>query len=925
MNRKSSTGSTNGDYFVGRAQEIELLLHQVQQAMDGHPRLAVIEGRPGIGKTALVRHVASLLSGWTVLGASADAHEAHLPGAVLGQLTARAGKELLEDLPILSSDNFNSTTPFAAGAKLLHLLGELQENQPVALILDDLQWVDDFSLRALMFTLRRLGADQVLTILTARSGDSTKLLEFLSFLEDSSCGAHLTLRGLTRNELAELAAAVLGTELNDSGISRLEAQTHGHALYVRTLLTELSGDALQSGDRFKVPPSLRLAIYKVLAPLSSDCRVLLESLAVLDSRVSLATAAQLGGLSDSRCVAIALSELTQAGLVEWWPHEPTTPVAICHTLQREAIYDLMTPERRHELHLAAANLVDKSNSWGHRVAATAGTDPLLAAELDSAANVELREGRHAQAGTLLIWASELSAHTADREHRLLKAALTLLSANQLPMVVARKNQIEACAPGPVRDLVLITTHLTSGKYAEAGRLATEVLRAVHNAPDSMELAQQTGYLLPWGLLVAGHVREAIEVARWALSTGKLDPHILAGAVTILSGAVSILSGPAAALNEVAQWCQKAVQVSASQAELVGTRGVWKVIEGSLHDGISDLSLAMQLVRDGAALTACRRLWGYAAWAQYVLGDWDEATLSAETAVDEALSGGYLFDGPFEYLVGLWVPAARGDSDRVQCILRKLEETSRPLGDVGRLLSGTGHAIAARAQGNHVAMHEALKDWHEAAVCHVDIAMTERWWRPLLAEAQAATGRYTDARKTLTRLGSIDHITYLHSQVQRIRGSILEYEGKTREALDAYELAALRQHDESPFDTALARLASGALLLRNGQRRLAATHLDESREILMKLQAAPFHERCLYLLTQCGITKGGSRSGGTVLTEREREIARHIGEGLTNREIADLLYLSPKTVEYHLGHVYMKLRIGGRKELRQYIKAGHLRL
>ncbi|MFG2606548.1 AAA family ATPase [Streptomyces sp. NPDC048514] len=911
--------------FVGRTEELALIAGLARRAADGEPAMVLIRGEPGIGKTALLHTCIGRLRGFRVLNATADRHETDYPGAVLTQLLSALDADAVRSHPHLSPDA-GRTTPFAAGVQLLSLMGELQAHGPVAISVDDLQWIDDFSLRVLLFMWRRLRVDNVISVLTARhETQNSNLADVVSFVRASPGAEEIEVTGLRCAETAELARAVLGEDLPHADVSRLQEQTGGHAMFARTLLTEMPLESLRSGDRLAVPPSLSSAIYQLLAALPPDARGLIDALAVLDAATPLPRVAQLAELPSAEAVARALDAAVQTGLAEWWPLEPTTPVALRHSLQREAVYGLMPAQRRHALHSRAADIVHGAAAWGHRVAAAAGPDAVLADELERLATEESALGKHAMAGTHLLWASELSGTRGVRERRFLSAALESIAANQVVRVLRRKSDIEACESHFNRDLILLALHIFTGEHEHAGRISKQLFAELKNATERSDIAIQAGYLLPWGLLVSGAAREAIEAAHLILDNPGTDPLTASSAWPLVSGAVATLEGPAEALRSLASMPGPDPKASAEHPDALGTRGVWRVIEGDLTSGLADLRLAMKSAREGAPVTGCRRMWGYAAWGHFLLGDWDESLLLAETAVDEALAGGYAFDYPFEQLIRIFVPAARGDVDLAGRLLGEMAEAG---GEAGALLHATGKALLAQATSDYPAMYAALCPWHDESPDHIDIVMTERWWRPLLAEAEVGTGRFDMAEETLERLAPTSYVPYLRMQVAQLRGRLLEGRGRRSAALAAYQEALgapPSENDSAPF-RGLTHLHAGRLLLEDGHRRPAADHLRSAHGTLTRLRAAPGVRLCESLLARCGVrSTAGTGIGADQLTEREREIARYVGLGTTNREIAENLYISPKTVEFHLGRVYTKLGLDGRKELRRNLQAGHLEL
>src|SRR4051812_4522771 len=191
--------------FVGRIRESERLQNCAGEVRAGDSWLAVVEGEAGIGKSSLVRRFAASLEDFTILWATGDPSEADLPYGVIGQLTRRADREALEQFPLLA-EPAAGTTPHVVGGQLLLLLGALQQSgKPVAVIVDDLQWADQLSVKALGFVLRRLWADRILTILVTRPDADSSAETLDRLLRSSDRTTKVDLGGLGGSEVARLA------------------------------------------------------------------------------------------------------------------------------------------------------------------------------------------------------------------------------------------------------------------------------------------------------------------------------------------------------------------------------------------------------------------------------------------------------------------------------------------------------------------------------------------------------------------------------------------------------------------------------------------------------------------------------------------------------------------------------------------------
>ncbi|WP_033821950.1 AAA family ATPase, partial [Kitasatospora sp. MBT63] len=365
--------------FVGREFELEVLRTCTARTESGEPWLAEVEGEAGIGKTLLVRRVVEGLDGWSVWWASCAEVERDWPYGVVEQWRRQAGREVLRDCPVLGGQLSPAVTPIAVGAELVDLLGAVQDSGPVALVVDDAQWMDGGSLQALSFVMRRLFADRVLVIATIRSATGAQVggeavarertEEWRRLVAGSPNARTVRLGGLSESDVRDLLEAAGGSAHPRTGAAhRLWEHTGGHPLYVRSLLAALPpGELANPRVGLPVPETLAETVGRNLERLSEDSRALTEALAVLDTRVPLAHAGVVAGLT---VPADALGPLLTSGLVEWSPSEPSSPVWISHRLQRDAVYRAMRPQRRRDLHRAAVPVVDAHAAWAHRVAAT---------------------------------------------------------------------------------------------------------------------------------------------------------------------------------------------------------------------------------------------------------------------------------------------------------------------------------------------------------------------------------------------------------------------------------------------------------------------------------------------------------------------------------------------------------------------------
>ena len=319
--------------------------------------------------------------------------------------------------------------PVGVGARILEALAELEQKAPVAVVVDDAQWADIDSLRALLFVARRLVRERVLIVLAQRTEDAMRLPEGLSRLATGRTGTTIALQPLTGEELQRLAAGLGVHQLSARTARRLQAHTGGNPLYVTTLLTEMPAERWHTWEPLlPAPRAFALQVTRRLDVCRPQTRGLVEAAAVLGVHASLASAAALADVED---VVSAVDEAVDVGLVQV-RDDGLRDVGFAHPLVRAAIYEQLGPARRVQLHSRAAGLVDDEGAaLRHRVLATAPPNPGLADELEAFARREARAGAWAGAASTLLEASRMSADRERREQRLLRAVDAMIGAGDL--------------------------------------------------------------------------------------------------------------------------------------------------------------------------------------------------------------------------------------------------------------------------------------------------------------------------------------------------------------------------------------------------------------------------------------------------------------------------------------------------------------
>ncbi|MEU9130592.1 AAA family ATPase [Kitasatospora sp. NPDC048540] len=961
--------------LAGRTGELKVLTECRSAVARGDPWLVMVLGEPGIGKTALVRRaLAEGPDGLQVCWASCDQAERDIRYGVVSQLLHRLPAETAGRTELARSLT-GAGSPLAVGRDLLDVVAATAESAPLALVVDDVPWADDQSLKTLAFMARRLWSERVLIVLVARTTDTVTGhpqsegtgeegsppgdVPFEEDWRDTWRGfdrvSEIRLTGLGPEDIGDMVTAAGGPALNRAALQRLWEKTGGHPLHMQTLLGQVSPQELADTDRpLPVPASLEATIRQVLAELPSDARRLVQALAVLAATVPLAVAGRVADLADP---TVALAPALASGLVGWQPSDPRTPVHIHHQLQRDSVYGALSSTERRDLHRLAADLVSKDAAWAHRVAAADGIDPALADRLAAEADGQAAAGQPARAATLRLWAADLDSTRERRERHLLTAATHLVIHERHARFRTLRGALEACDPTPRRDALL---GFLAGLRGETAAGAELLSRATANAGADTESG-----LLAASWLAAVHVLQADGPRALAALRPVMDqlPHTHTGmALGLLSFATLFTDGPAAGLEVLrnAGLPDAAADVATAESFLLMYRGTMRVETGRLRAGSGDLAALIERQENQPHLPPSpteRYLLGFA---RYLDGGWEDALIAADHAMAAAEIGSHRHGVPPAHAVAAMVHAQRGHWTKARSHLEACSHHTPLFLELNSVYPAMAGAVLAQARADREAMLQALRPLAPTAVGNVGA-----WrvlWLPLLVQALAPVTppdqpldpvELDHVRGALALFDDIaTHAPSLMPTSHWLHGRLATARGDTDSALARYrEGHSAPQQDDGdiPLHRALLHHDHARLLISVDPadphiRQEVVAHLQEAHRRFAALGATPYAERTAEQLTRLtgrdALSPSGTarlseaeadgdgdgdgawaRPDGTVvrlpeLTDREQSVAHLAAQGLTNKEIARRLFVSSKTVEYHLSHVYSKLAVTGRRELRR---------
>jgi DNA-binding CsgD family transcriptional regulator len=904
--------------FVGRLTELAELDRQFGLAAAGQGRVVVLVGPAGAGKTALIRRWRPARDAGTTAGdtmlISGDEAEVSLASGLLGQLAqpeqAPCADQTADLAAVLAGGRAD---PLSAGSALLALLRERARTGPLVLVVDDAQWGDELSLRALSFAARRLQADPVLCVVAARPDGLDRLPPGLLRVA-AERGTRLDLAGLDAGEVAALAELAGAGRLPSRAAERLREHTGGIPLHVRELLHDLPSDLLRMpGTSLPAPRSLHTLVVSRLAVCAVDTEALVVAAAVLGGDCELADAAALAGLADP---LPALQEAIGQRLLTEPPTAGWRRVAFPHALIRTAVYQDIGVARRAALHRAAAGLTSGSTALAHRVAGCSGPDERLAADLAKSASDERAEGQLPAAAEHLLMAARVTGDRVTADGRLAEAVGLLIDQGDAARARGYADQIAAMSPSAQRDLLLGRLDLLAGACASAEQQisgAWAVLAADAGTVPAREAAAKVACEL--ALVLAGQQRLA-DAASWARRSGQ------AAASEFTRACSHAVQGGSLAAAGQARRARAVLEAELARCDDAAARALLHAGLGAVLLYADDLPGAATHLgaMDGLPVTHLLDARLLQVHLAYRAGHWDQAEAGGErliTLIDD-LDQGWLLGRA--HLAAVYAAAGRGHWQAAS-------------GHADAAAGQPGASVIALADARTViavARDDITATLAAAADAVADSALPSRlepsrltFW-PAYAAALARTGQHAEADRALRpyeqRAASCARRSAL-AAASRARGVLHACRRNRDEALAAFD-ASMAHLDGLglPFEEAITRLERGRLLRQAGQRRAAARDIGAARVLFATLRAQPF-------LARCDAELGGDPPAGPgpdqdwppdydrpPLTGRQLLVAQAAAAGKSNRQIADELYISVKTVEFHLGQILARLDLDSRTQI-----------
>ncbi|WP_435172701.1 helix-turn-helix transcriptional regulator [Actinacidiphila sp. bgisy145] len=930
-----ATGATEQDdaphtesSAVRQAEQDEILA--VVDAARGTGGVLVIIGAPGAGKTTLVTRAAGRFgaSGGRVLRAAGVPSEADLAFSALHQLL-RPVREGIDGLPPRQRDALRTAfglgerneapDPMLIGMGVLTLLSDLAADHPVLLVMDDAQWTDGASLDALSFAARRLADEPVTMVLATHDGVLPELVPWQQAID---------LPPLDR-DAARLLLAGLPEETDPATRERILDQGEGNPLALVELTRAAAERPYPLSDAdgpLPVTDRLELVYAKRLAALPDATRRAIVRLATADA--------------DDPPQPL-LSWLPGSGDPVWAPAEKAGLVrrsggrlVAAHALVRLAVHQAAPADERRTAHLELAGLYRERDpdryAW-HLAAATTGPSARVATELENSADRARRRSGYSAATHLLERAAQLHPVQAERARLLVTAARTAVLTGKLSTVERLAARTRADTDDPTAAALAAVQvgrlmAMTTSHSAAFGQLIRPARMLLDTAPAAAVEAVAAASVVGFYSSDPSQLREIEGLlthadASVASASTQPDGLTLPDQGTLLADWARTVARPEAAEPGLPSRLPTLVKAVSDQPDLLTLLAIaaWLIDETDLAAGTFDTAFASWAskgpVPNGLSGTAALAYLDQGRWARAQTACAELAAVASAAGLDHAAACSAATDA--------MVRALRGDLAGARDQARYALELVDPAESRGiMVLAHRALGTAATAEGDHETAYQhyrALFDGHGHPT-HYHLSYPAL---PQLASAAARCGRNDEATLAVDAaersLKSAGNLAPRRAVLVQLSRAILS----TPDEAEPYFTRALTDPvlGRRPMERAQALLAHGEWLRRRRRIAEARPSLAEAEATFRRLGARPWTARAQAELRAAGAqTSTTEPNAFTALTPQQQQIVRLAATGLTNREVAEKLFLSPRTVGSHLYRAFPKLGITARSQLRDVVDA-----
>jgi DNA-binding CsgD family transcriptional regulator/tetratricopeptide (TPR) repeat protein len=896
-------------WLLGRDAECADIDRLLDDARAGAGAALVVRGEPGIGKSALLDYARRRAASMTLLSAAGVQAESDLAFAGLHGLL-RPVLAQLRELPQPQSAALAGALGLAPSrqadrllisAAVLGLLAAAAEDGPVLCVVDDAHWMDRPSADALVFAARRLQAERLAMVFAAREGEVERF--------EAAGLPDLTLAGLDPPSATAVLAAG-GHAAAGEVRERLLAEAGGNPLALLELPHGLSQAQLDGRatlpDAIPLSPRLEGVFRQRIGrlPVTAQTALLIAAADTTgDVPAVLRAMAGLGLPPDTLDPAEGAALVRISGMT----------ITFRHPLVRSAVYQGATMSQRQRVHAALAGAFTGDEHadrrvW-HQALATLAGDEEVAAALETSARRSRVRAAHSSAATAFLRAAELSTDQEHRTRRVAEAAQAAWDAGQPERAREAIARALPVAGGAVKARLLQLSGALEGACGSVPLALTRLLEAADASSDP-PLTLRLLVDASEAAVFSGQLAQAVELSQRAgtLPAATARDRLM---LSLLGGFAKVFAGDPDGARPLLEDVLREADALEDDPRMLGMAATAASTAGRAGDGLPYASRAVESARRQGLLSVLPRVLETQAYELMGNSSFDLAYAAASEAYQLSLDVGHGGGWPLN------------DMAMVEAIWGREAEARRHAEEVLAIGQRTGSTFLAGvaewtfglidlAAGRNAEAAERLlaaTDWHRPGVNPL-VAMPAF---PDAAEAAARCGRAGELRERLAvfegraRAAATGAQRALLARCQALLG--------TRPPQEAFDEAIEYAPAVPPFQRARTELLYGEWLRRARRRTDARGHLRTALETFRALGATPWAERAAAELRATGETARKREISATEqLTPQELQIAGLVTGGLTNKEIAAQLFLSPRTVDYHLRKVFTKLGITSRTEL-----------
>ena len=908
------TNHTSDIPFVGRHEELKVLSDIVTNANNSHSTVVFVEGTSGIGKTSFLNNFLSSLKHHVVINVKIFEEDRDNSRSVVENLVSQLSFEfesLARNLQPLSK--FKDT--ISIGKALLECVDALQVHGNILLVLDDIQWCDPVSGHSLSYFVKRLFHDRVTIIASLRNDLLSKLPDGWHSIRSDPKTVKINLNELTLADISELIRLFFKKPMPTDLAASIKKQTGGHPLYVALMLEEIGEDILKEKSHLlPIPQEIRHLLSIKMSKVSQSSLSVMQATAILGTCATFENVIRLSGCSR---IEDSVIELRKHSVLYEISSFNDRRIEFMHPIIRSAALDMIPLPKKREMYLEASQIVDENYQLNFRALGQDGANPQLASELELAAYISAESRNYVKACSQLKLAAKLSNNKADYERRVELSVFMALLGMDVGSAASARQDLESFSPSAWRSYLLGSLNFGLGRLKEAELLLSEAWGRCLSSENIGQL--KCLIAITFGMLYLA-VFDTEKTRHWykeafAESNGDRELQMAASELYLIANAISEDTSSDSILEQ------------GLRLDIISDDEV-KSIKYFYADNYEGAKQKFQLVLSiSHRATYQAYLTVMASRCEYRLGNFHEAIALASLALDIAESSGQISEYVDAYCALGMAYSAIGFFDKAKIFIDLSIDYANSAGFEAKLAS------ALEAKTAYLLASENLND------INYTLFQTFNWIPSNLSylnkpgfdvEIMLYLGYEDDARLRLkTYFDLLDDNVWAYISFKRLELE-LNAVSLTRETIQETTENLVREANSigAKFEVAQVQKTAGKALLKLGDTEGGIRYLKNAVARYEKLRATPYAQSTNLILMNLITSSNDLTMGETSyvskletesktyinLTTKEALVANLVASGKSNSDISNILFISTKTVEYHIAKLFTKFEVENRTQL-----------